>query len=124
MALLPEPADIDPASLVAFREQAAAIMASERGLTPSCRTKLAGVARRLGIADDQFDEALRSLAVAEPSAPPNAQADKFRRRLRKDLAAGKAVIGPAIEAQILAAAKRKYGLNDSLAADVLAEVAA
>ncbi len=125
MSSLPSTATIDPNLLMAFRQEAAAIVAAERGLTPSCRAKLAGIARRLGIADGLFEEALRSLALAEPSAPPNAQAERLRRRLRKDLAVKpRAVIGPTIEAQILAKAKRKYGLGDDVAAQVLADVAA
>jgi hypothetical protein len=125
MSSLPNTATIDPNLLMAFRQEAAAIVAVERGLTPSCRAKLAGIARRLGIADGLFDEALSSLALAEPNAPPNAQAERLRRRLRKDLAVTpRAVIGPTIEAQILAKAKRKYGLDEDVATQVLADVAA
>ncbi len=125
MSSLPNTATIDPNLLMAFRQEAAAIVAAERGLTPSCRAKLAGIARRLGIADGLFEEALRSLALAEPSAPPNAQAERLRRRLRKDLAVKpRAVIGPTIEAQILAKAKRKYGLGEAVTVQVLADVAA
>ena len=48
---------------------------------------------------EEAQEALRSLALVEPSAPPNAQAERLRRRLRKDLAVKpRAVIGPTIEA--------------------------
>lgn len=120
----PNPATIDPAVLVAFRQEAKAIIAAQRGLTPASLAKVVGIAQRLGIADEQFDEALRSLAIAEPSAPPNPQVEKFRRRLRKDLSVNpSAVIGPTIEAQILANAKRKYGLSDALVGEVLAEVA-
>src|SRR6476620_4689718 len=94
-------APLDPALLEAFRQQGAAILARERCLSPACRIKLAGVARSLGIADEQIEEAIRSLTTAEPSAPPNAQAERFRRRLRKDLAAtSRTIIGPTIESQI------------------------
>src|SRR5262245_29315869 len=115
---------LDPAVLAAFRDQGAAIVARERGLSPACRLKLAGVARGLGIADDQIEPAIRSLAVAEPAAPPNPQVERFRQRLHKDLSGkSRTIIGPTIEARILSAAKRKYGLEAELAAQVLGEVA-
>src|SRR5262245_27531220 len=118
-------APLDPALLAAFRQQGAAIVAHERGLTAACRIKLAGVARALGIADEQIEEAVCALTVAEPSAPPNVQVEKLRRRLRKDLGGkSRRIIGPTIEAQILAAAQRKYGLASELTNQVLSEVAA
>jgi hypothetical protein len=119
-----QPVPLDPALLAAFRQQGAAIVARERGLTSSCRIKLAGAAQSLGIADEQVEQAIRSLAAVEPNSPPNAQAEKFRRRLSKDLAGkSRTIIGPTIEAQILAAAKRKYGLDEEAAGQVLGEVA-
>src|SRR5205823_13604500 len=92
-------APLDPALLAAFRQQAAAAVAHERGFTPACRIKLAGIARALGVADDQIEQAIASLTTAEPSAPPNALAERLRRRLRKDLSGKKrTIIGPTIEA--------------------------
>src|SRR5260221_14740873 len=102
MTLESQPAPLDPALLAAFRQEGAVIVAHERALTTACRIKLAGVARRLGIADDQIEQAIRALTTAEPSAPPNAQAERFRRRLQKDLSGkSRTIIGPTIEAQIL-----------------------
>jgi hypothetical protein len=116
---------LDPALLAAFRQEASVIVAHERGLTATCRLKLAGIARKLGISDDQVEQAIRSLAAIEPSAPPNRQAERFRRRLRKDLSGKRrTIIGPTIEAQILAAAHRKYALDDVSAGQVIAEVTA
>ncbi len=116
---------LDPALLAAFRQEASVIVAHERGLTATCRLKLAGIARKLGISDDQIEQAIHSLAAFEPSAPPNRQAERFRRRLRKDLSGKRrTIIGPTIEAQILAAAHRKYALDDALAGQVIAEVTA
>lgn len=115
---------LDPALLAAFRHQGAAIVARERGLSPACRIKLVGIARSLGIGDEQIEDAIRSLTAAEPNAPPNAQAERFRRRLRKDLAAtSRTIIGPTIESQILAAAQRKFSLDAAVALQVLTEVA-
>src|SRR5436190_6226166 len=120
-----QPPPLDPTLLAAFRQEGAVIVAHERGLTTGCRVKLAGVARKLGIGDDQIEQAIRSLAAIEPSAPPNRQAERFRRRLRKDLSGkSRTIIGPTIEAQILAAAQRKYALDDALAGQVIAEVTA
>jgi hypothetical protein len=114
---------LEPALLAAFRQEGAVILAHERGLTTACRMKLAGVARRLGIGDDQMEAAIKTLTAVEPSAPPNFQAERFRRRLRKDLRGKpRAIIGPTIEAKILASARRKYGLDAALAGQVLAEV--
>ncbi len=116
---------LDPALLAAFRQEGSVIVAHERGLTATCRLKLAGIARKLGIGDEQIEQAIRSLAAIEPSAPPNRQAERFRRRLRKDLSGKKrTIIGPTIEAQILAAARRKYAIDDALAGQVIAEVTA
>src|SRR5262245_42108875 len=116
---------LDPALLAAFRQEASVIVAHERGLTSTCRLKLAGIARKHGIGDDQIEQAIRSLAAIEPSAPPNRQAERFRRRLRKDLSGkSRTIIGQTIEAQILAAARRKYSLDDTLAGQVISEVAA
>src|SRR5205823_10983344 len=118
-------APLDPALLAAFREQGAAIVARERGFTPACRIKLAGIARGLGIADDQIELAICSLTTAEPSAPPNAQGERLRRRLRKDLSGkSRTIIGPTIEAQIIANAQRKYGLEESVTRQVMSEVTA
>ena len=121
---LPPAGPLDPAVLAAFRQQAAAIVAQERGLTTACRIKINGLARQLGIPEDQIEPAIRSLGeTAVVDAPPNPQAEKFRRRLRKDLAGKSTILGPTIEAQILAAAARKYSLDDASARQVLAEVA-
>src|SRR3954454_11407415 len=125
--MLPEttPAPLDPALLAAFRQQGAAVVARERGFTPACRIKLAGIARSLGIADDQIEQAIGSLTTAEPSAPPNAQAERLRRRLRKDLSGkSRTILGPTIEAQIVANARRKYGLDETVTRQVLSEVTA
>src|SRR5262245_34373449 len=109
MPIEPRSVPLDPALLAEFRQQGGPILARERGLSTACRIKLADLARGLGIADDQIEAAIRSLTVAEPSAPPNVQAERFRRRLRKDLAGvSRKIIGPTIESDILAAAARKY----------------
>src|SRR5688500_15526579 len=116
---------LDPALLVAFRQQAGAILAQERGLTSAGRIKLAGIARQLGIGEDQIEAAIRSLGeAAAPPAPANPAIEKFRRRLHKDLAGKSRIIGPTIESQIVAAAQRKYGLDEARARETLAEVAA
>lgn len=120
----PPPAPLDPALLAAFRREAAAIIAQERGLTALCRIRLTQTAGTLGIPDDQIEEAIRALSVAEPAAPPSAPAERFRQRLRKDLSVKqRPILGPTMEAKIFAAAKRKYGLNESLAGEILGEVA-
>lgn len=125
MTIAPQSSPLDPALLAAFRQQGGAIVAQERGLTPACRIKLAGLARSLGIAEDQIDVAIRALRETEPEAPPNPEAEKFRKRLRKDLSGKtRTIIGPTIEAQILEAAKRKYSLDEAAARQVIGEVAA
>ena len=124
----PEPttaAPLDPALLAEFRQQGGAIVAQERGLTATCRVKLTRLAKTLGIPSTQVDAAIRALREEEPEAPPNPQAEKLRKRLRKDLAGKtRAIIGPTIEAEILAAAARKYSLDESTSRQVLDEVAA
>ena len=124
----PEPttaAPLDPALLAEFRQQGGAIVAQERGLTATCRVKLTRLAKTLGIPSNQVDDAIRALREEEPAAPPNPQAEKLRKRLRKDLAGKtRAIIGPTIEAEILAAAARKYSLDETTSRQVLDEVAA
>ena len=116
---------LDPAVLAEFRRQGEAIVAQERGLSTTCRIKLRRLAKSLAIPDDQIDAAIRSLHDSEPEAPPNPEAEKFRRRLRKDLAGKtRAIIGPTIEAEIIAAAARKYSLDETTSRKVLDEVAA
>jgi hypothetical protein len=120
-----DPNTLDPAKLAAFHQQAGPIVARERGLSPSCRIKLAGVARSVGIAEDQIEAAVRSLGAGEPEAPPNPQAERLRERLRKDLAGKtRTIIGPIIEEQIVASAARKYGLDEAQSRQVIGEVAA
>jgi hypothetical protein len=124
----PEPttaAPLDHALLAEFRQQGGAIVAQERGLTATCRVKLTRLAKTLGIPSNQVDDAIRALREEEPAAPPNPQAEKLRKRLRKDLAGKtRAIIGPTIEAEIIAAAARKYSLDESTSRQVLGEVAA
>src|SRR5688572_513956 len=124
----PEPATaapLDPALLAEFRRQGGAIVAQERGFTPACRIKLARLANSLGIPEDQVDAAIRALNQSEPTAPPNPKVEKFRSRLRKDLAGKtRTIIGPNIEARILGAAAQKYGIDEATARQVLGEVAA
>ena len=117
---------LDPALLVAFRQQAGAVIAQERGLTAAGRMKLAGIARQLGIGEDQIEAAVRSLGeAAAPPAPVNPAIEKFRRRLKKDLAGkSRTIIGPTIESQIVVAALGKYGLDEAAARQTVAEVAA
>ena len=116
---------LDPAVLAEFRRQGEAIIAQERGLSTTCRIKLTRLARSLGIPSDQIDTAIRALHDSEPEGPPNPEAEKFRKRLRKDLAGKtRAIIGPTIEAEIIAAAARKYSLDESTSRKVLDEVAA
>jgi hypothetical protein len=115
---------LDPAALASFRREGAAIIAQERGLTPACRIRLVQAATSAGIAADRVEEAIRSLSAAEPTAPPSAAAEHFRQRLRKDLTAKtRPIVGPTMESKILAAAERKFGLSETLAAQILAEVA-
>jgi hypothetical protein len=116
---------LDPAVLAEFRQQGSAIIAQERGLSTTCRIKLRRLAKSLAIPNDQIDAAIRALHDSEPEAPPNPEAEKFRKRLRKDLAGKtRAIIGPTIEAQIIAAAARKYSLDETTSRRVLNEVAA
>ncbi len=117
---------LDPATLAQFRRQGAAIIAAERGMTPAGRVKLAGIARQLGIGDDQIEAAIRSLGESDaPPIPKNPAVEKFRRRLTKDLAGkSRTIISPTIEGHIVAAAQRKYGLDVASAREVVGQVAA
>jgi hypothetical protein len=117
---------LDPATLTLFRRQGAAIIAAERGMTPAGRVKLAGIARQLGIGDDQIEAAIRSLGESDaPPIPTNPAVEKFRRRLTKDFAGkSRTIISPTIEGHIVAAAERKYGLDAATVREVVGQVAA
>ena len=105
-----------------FCGRAAPILAQERGLTAACRVKLAGLAHSLGLNEQQMAAALRQLG-GSANAPPQVQ--RFRNRLRKDLAGKtRAILGPTIIARILTAARQKYDLEEAIARQVLDEVAA
>jgi hypothetical protein len=114
----------DTALLAEFRRQAGAVLAQERGLTPAGRVKLASLARQIGLAEEQIEAAIRSLSEAAPAASDGPEVQKFRSRLRKDLAGrSRSILGPKAEVQIVEAAAKKYALDDATARRVLSEVA-
>ncbi|MCU0878285.1 MAG: hypothetical protein MUF06_10920 [Pirellulaceae bacterium] len=121
-----QPATAGDASLLAeFRRQAGAVLAQERGLTPAGRVKLAGLARQIGLAEEQIEAAIRSLSETSAAEPEGPEVQKFRSRLRKDLAGrSRSILGPKAEVQIVEAAAKKYALDDATARRVLGEVAA
>ena len=111
--------------LRAFRERAAVILAGERGFSPQCRMKLARLAHELGLNEAQAEEAVRSLREKARPKETDPVVEKFRERLRKDLAGRhRTVIGPEIEARVIESAQRKYGLGADAVREALAEVAA
>lgn len=118
MPTTPSPSE---SQLAAFRQKAGPILAEARGLTPGALAKLGDIARDLGLADDQVQDAIRALhdGVAKAKDPA---AEKFRNRLRKDLAAKKTIIGPEIEARIVVGGVQKYGLSEGVILEVLSEV--
>jgi hypothetical protein len=111
--------------LRAFRERAAVILAGERGFTPQCRIKLARLAHELGMNEAQAEEAVRSLREKSQPKGTDPLVEKFRQRLKKDLSGRhRTVIGPEIEARVIASAQRKYGIDADTVREVLTEVAA
>jgi hypothetical protein len=120
-----QPATAGDASLLAeFRRQAGAVLAQERGLTPAGRVKLASLARQIGLAEEQIEAAIRSLSESTAAQPEGQEVQKFRSRLRKDLAGrSRSILGPKAESQIVEAAANKYALDDATARRVLNEVA-
>lgn len=120
MATQAQPPDGD--ALDEFCRRAAPILAQERGLTTACRVKLAGLAQSLGLGERQMAAALRRLGGSADAAP---HVQRFRNRLRKDLAGKtRAILGPTILQRIFAAAREKYGLEEAIARQVLDDVAA
>ncbi len=109
--------------LAAFRDKAGPILAEARGLTPGALARLGDVARELGLPDDQIQEAIRALHGGAAKAK-DPVVEKFRNRLRKDLSARKTIIGPEIEARIVAGGVEKYQLSEQVILEVLGEVAA
>lgn len=112
---------LSESQLAAFRQKAGPILAEARGLTPAALAKLGDIARDLGLADDQVQLAIRSLHGSAKAKDP--AVEKFRNRLRKDLSVRKTIIGPEIEARIIAGGMQKYSLPEPVILDVLAEVA-
>src|SRR3954468_6952746 len=118
------PAALSDAQLSAFRQRAGPILAEARGITSASLAKLGEIARDIGLADDQVQAAIRSLH-AGPVRPKDPVALKFHKRLLKDLSVKKkAIIGPEIEARIIAGGIEKYGLTEPLILEVLSDVAA
>ena len=120
---MPTSTSLSESQLAAFRQKAGPILAEARGFTPGALAKLGDIARDLGLADDQMQEAIRALH-AGPLKAKDPVVEKFRNRLRKDLSARKTIIGPEIEARIVAGGVEKYQLTEAVILDVLAEVAA
>src|SRR5678809_1598945 len=119
---MPSPS-LSESQLAAFRQKAGPILAEQRGLTPGALARLGEIARDLGLADEQVQDAIRSLH-AGAAKPKDPTAEKFRKRLLKDLSARKTIIGPEIEARIVAGGVQKYQLSESAILEVLADVAA
>ncbi|MCE9527760.1 MAG: hypothetical protein K8R36_17090, partial [Planctomycetales bacterium] len=119
---MPSSPSLSESQLAAFRQKAGPILAEARGLTPGALAKLGDIARDLGLADDQVQDAIRALhgGAAKPKDPA---VEKFRSRLRKDLSARKTIIGPEIEARIVAGGVQKYSLAEPVILEVLSEVA-
>jgi hypothetical protein len=107
-----------------FRAQAGAIVAAERGLTPSCRIKLADLARQIGLDEAQAQEVLRSFGgAAHPKQSPAAR--KFQRDVRKTLTSlAIAALTPLHEARLLDVARKKHALSESEAEAIIAATAA
>lgn len=120
---MPSSPSLSESQLAAFRQKAGPILAEARGLTPGALAKLGDIARDLGLADDQVQDAIRSLHGGAAKAKDPA-VEKFRKRLRKDLAAKKTIVGPEIEARIVEGGVQKYQLSEQVILEVLAEVAA
>ena len=120
---MPSTPSLSESQLAAFRQKAGPILAEARGLTPGALAKLGDIARDLGLADDQMQDAIRALHGGAAKAKDPA-AEKFRSRLRKDLAVRKTIIGPEIEARIVAGGVQKYALSEAVILEVLSEVAA
>lgn len=106
-----------------FRAEAGAIVAAERGLTPSCRIKLADLARQIGLDEAQAQEVLRSFGGAPPSQSPAAK--KFQRDVRKTLTSlAIAALTPLHESRLLEVARKKHALSDTEAEAIIAATAA
>src|SRR5436190_19558567 len=114
---------LSESQLAAFRQKAGPILAEQRGLTPGALAKLGEIARDLGLADEQVQDAIRALH-AGPAKPKDPATEKFRKRLMKDLSTRKTIIGPEIEARIVAGGMQKYQLSESAVLEALAEVTA
>src|SRR5260221_6687163 len=71
---------LSDSQLAAFREKAGPVLAEARGITSHSLAKLGEIARDIGLADDQIQDAIRSLH-AGPARPKDPVALKFRKRL-------------------------------------------
>lgn len=114
---------LSESQIAAFRQKAGPILAEQRGLTPGALARLGEIGRDMGLVDDQVQDAIRALH-AGPAKPKDPAVEKFRNRLLKDLSAKKTIIGPEIEARIVAGGIQKYQLTESAILETLAEVAA
>lgn len=125
----PEPPKLpggDP-RLDAFLQQAAPIIAVERGINGKSRVKLEALARDLRLPDDLFDQAIHMLQGAPPVAGKSRSRweEAFRTYLRAKLQRlPNRIITTQVEARAVARGRDKYQLSEEQALDAIREVAA
>jgi preprotein translocase subunit Sss1 len=127
-----QPPEIDEAPdadsrLESFLQQAATIIAIERGINARSRVKLGALAHQLGLPDDQFEHAIHSLQGPSRAADAqqNPEAEAFCLYLNARLEKlPRSILAAAAEAQALRIARKHFQLDEQQALDAVRRVTA
>ncbi len=113
--------------LETFLQQAATIIAIERGINARSRVKLSALAQQLGLPDDRFEHAIHSLQGPSRSADAqqDPQAEAFCLYLNARLEQlPRSILAADAEAQALRIARRHFQLDEQQALEAVRRVTA
>jgi hypothetical protein len=116
--------EIDP-RLESFLLQAAPILSAERGINAKSRVLLGAVARDLGISDEEFEDALKSLQHGSSSQNRTADpsTDAFYRYLHARLEKFQGILTLNLQNKAVQVAEEKFQLSEQAARETVADVA-
>jgi hypothetical protein len=115
--------EIDP-RLESFLLQAAPILSAERGINAKSRVLLGAVARDLGISDEEFEDALKSLQHGSSSQNRTADpsTDAYYRYLHARLEKFQGILTLNLQNKAVQVAEEKFQLSEQAARETVADV--
>jgi len=108
-----------------FLLQAAPILSAERGINAKSRVLLGAVARDLGISDEEFEDALKSLQYGASSQNRTADpsTDAYHRYLHARLEKFQGILTLNLQNKAVQVAEDKFQLSEQAARETVADVA-